>query len=190
MKRFTNFVKRNWWPISAMIFCPCHLPLSIGGLLAITAGTSVGAYLTAHYASIESTLAVLFSFYFVVAFLIWALRGPRAAEGAACSINTDGTARPAGFSVKQILGWGLGSALIMPTLVLAGVIVRDDLPGKIVAGARDFDMSNSGFIWLISISTIVMIPVMVVWIAWMWVMWSRVDESDEPEKWEYEYEYE
>ena len=188
MKRFTNFVKRNWWPISAMIFCPCHLPLSIGGLLAITAGTSVGAYLTAHYASIESTLAVLFSFYFVIAFMIWAVRGPKAEEGAACAVNSSRKPSQTGFSTKQIISWGLGSALIMPTLVLAGVIIRDDLPRKIMEGARDFDMANSGFIWLISISTVVMIPVMVVWIAWMWVMWTRSDATAEPEKWEYEYE--
>jgi hypothetical protein len=155
----------------------------------LTAGTGVGAFLTAHYTSIESTLAILFSFYFVVAFMIWAVRGPRAANQAvACTVNARGETRPTGFSNKQIIAWGIGSALIMPTLVLAGVVIRDDLPSKIIAGARDFDMANSGFIWLISISTIVMIPIMVVWIAWMWVMWTRSEGSAEPEKWEYEYD--
>lgn len=186
MKTFTNFVKRNWWPISAILFCPCHLPLTVGGLTALTGGTSFGTYLLVHYTSIESTLAVLFSFYFVVAFMIWAVRGPQ--EAAACKVDARGNAVPKGFTTQQIIVWGLGSALIMPMLVLAGFIVREDLPGQLMAAIHEFDMANSGFIWLISISTVVMIPVMVVWIAWMWVMWTHSDGSAEPEKWEYEYE--
>ncbi|MEI2613147.1 MAG: hypothetical protein V9G20_31290 [Candidatus Promineifilaceae bacterium] len=189
MNQLTSYIRKNWWPISAILFCPCHLPLSMGAIVGLTAGTSVGALLTTHYASIESTLAVAFSFYFVMAFMIWAVRGPRTQTGeAVCVIDANGNLRRAGFSTKQIIIWGIGSALLMPILVLAGFLIKDDLLGKIMTGAEGFDMANSGFIWLISISTIVMIPVMVVWIAWMWAMWSRTDVTAEPQEWEYEYE--
>jgi hypothetical protein len=190
MNKVSGMIKKNWWPISAILFCPCHLPLTMGILVALTAGTSFGAYLTANYTALESSTAVLFSFYFVIAFLIWAIRGPSSESKEGCELDTNGNPVRKGFSTKEILFWGIGSALLMPTLVLAGLFVRDDLLGKFIGSAAYFDISNSGFIWLISISTIVMIPVMVVWIAWMYVMWSKTEVSaeDQPEEWAYDYD--
>jgi len=188
MKRFSAFIKKYWWPISAILFCPCHLPLSMGGLLALTAGTGIGALFAAYYSTIESVLAVTFSFYFVIAFLIWIVRAPR--KEANCPVDTRRSGQPQGLSTKQIVSWGTGSALLMPMLILAAFVTREGTLDKIIAGARDFDYANSGFIWLVSISAIVMIPVMVVWIVWMWIMWRRPDAASKPEKQGYEYDYE
>ena len=48
---------------------------------------------------------------------------------------------------------------------------------------------NSGFIWLISLSTVVMIPVMLIWLVWLWLAWSKSDLSNaEGDNWSYEYE--
>ncbi len=182
-------LRENFWPISAILFCPCHLPLSMGLLVSITAGTTFGAYLASHYASLEASMAVIFSLYFVVAFLIWAVRGPQASKGEACAFDEHGNPVRAGLSTKQIIMWGLVTALAMPLLITASLFVRQDLIGQIVAGMQGMDLSNSGFIWLISISTIVMIPVMLVWIIWMWVTWSKAENKDaKQEHWNYEYE--
>lgn len=77
MQKFWTALKQNFWPISALIFCPCHLPLSMAAIASLTAGTVVGGFISTHYSSIETVLAVAFSFYFVLAFMIWVVRGPQ-----------------------------------------------------------------------------------------------------------------
>ena len=36
------------WMIGAFIFCPCHLPITLGALALLLGGTAVGALLAAH----------------------------------------------------------------------------------------------------------------------------------------------
>ena len=36
------------WMIGAFIFCPCHLPITLGALALLLGGTAVGALLRAH----------------------------------------------------------------------------------------------------------------------------------------------
>lgn len=181
-----TFMKRHFWPLSAMIFCPCHLPLSMAGVASLTAGTVIGTFISAHYSTIESILAVTFSFYFVLAFMIWAVRGPQHVKGAACPVGEDGRPLVWGLSTKQIILNGVIGMFVIPLLVTASLFVRDDLLGEFMAAARTVEL-NSGLIWLISITTVVMIPVMVVWLVWMWSAWTNHD-PDLKEDWHYEYE--
>ncbi len=190
MNKFKEKLKKNWWPISAMIFCPCHLPLSMGIIVFLTAGTTVGTYLSQNYSAIESVLAVTFSFYFVIAFMIWAVRGPQMAEGQVCIVDENGRQQVEGLTTKQIVMWGILGMFTMPLLISASLLVRNDILGDVITTMRSIDVANSGMIWLISISTIVMIPVMIIWIAWMWITWTRVDHNtaETAEDWQYEYE--
>lgn len=181
-----TFLKQNFWPISAMIFCPCHLPLSMSAVAALTAGTFIGSWVSAYYNTIESVLAVTFSFYFVVAFMIWAVRGPKRGQGVACQLDENGRPQLNGLSTRQIISYGLIGMLIIPLLVTASLFVREDLIGNFIAAARTVEL-NSGLIWLICIAVVVMIPVMVIWLVWMWVAWTNADPSIS-EDWKYEYE--
>ena len=67
MQKFLKSLKENFWPISAIFLCPCHLPLTMNFVATMTAGTVVGSYFAAHYSAIETVLAVPFSVSFVVA---------------------------------------------------------------------------------------------------------------------------
>ena len=41
---------KGWFArVIALIFCPCHLPLTFPFLLVLTAGTSLGAWLSRNY---------------------------------------------------------------------------------------------------------------------------------------------
>ena len=187
MDDIKSFVKQHYWPISAMIFCPCHLPLSMSFLASITAETFLGALISTYYSTIESVLAVAFSFYFLLAFMIWAVRGPQQAKRAACTYDEYGRLQPPGLSTRQIIIWGVIGMLFMPLLITASFFARNDLLSDFVAAAEAIDWTNSGLIWLLSISVVVMIPVMVIWLVWMWVAWTRTD-PDQVEQWHYEYE--
>ncbi len=186
-KLWTTF-KQNFWPISALIFCPCHLPLSMAAVASLTAGTVVGSFITAYYGSIETVLAVAFSFYFVLAFMIWVVRGPQKQAGAVCAIDAKGQPRPNGLTTQQIVVWGIIGMFIMPALIAISIFARQDFAdvAEIFANGPGW---NSGLIWLISLSTVVMIPVMVIWLVWMWLAWSKTDFSKvDSESWGYEYE--
>lgn len=181
-----EFLKRHFWPISAIVFCPCHLPLTMSGVALVTSGTAFGSLVTAYYGPIESVLAILFSCYFVLAFMIWAVRGPQKAKGAACLLDDNGQPVLSGLTTRQIISWGVVGMLTMPFLVTASLFVRTDLISEFVSAAQQVEF-NSGLIWLLSISTLVMIPVMVIWLVWMWIAWTNVD-PDLVEDWQYEYE--
>jgi hypothetical protein len=164
----------------------------MAAVASLTAGTALGAYISINYSSIETVLAVAFSFYFVLAFMIWIVRGPAPKEGAACAIDKRGNRQVTGLSTKQIIGWGLVGILTMPVLIAASTFSKKNyfVDGLIEILTVNSEAS-SGFIWLISLSTVVMIPVMVIWLVWMWLAWSKrnVSQSDQ-EQWNYEYEYE
>ncbi|MCE7989456.1 MAG: hypothetical protein DYG89_50535 [Caldilinea sp. CFX5] len=181
-----TFFRQHFWPLSAMIFCPCHLPLSMAGVAWLTAGTFVGGFVSTYYSTIESVLAIAFSFYFVLAFMIWAVRGPQKVKGAACPVDAQGRPQIWGLSTRQIVITGFIGMFVIPLLVTASLFVREDLIGQFMAAARTVEL-NSGFIWLISITTVVMIPVMVIWLVWMWIAWNNAD-PDLKEDWKYEYE--
>jgi hypothetical protein len=182
--------KQNYWPISAILFCPCHLPLTMTAVASLTAGTFVGAFITAHYSTIESTLAVAFSFYFVVAFMIWVVRGPKQMAGTACVIDAAGNKKLSGLSTKNIVVWGIIGMFIVPALVSVSVFTEQDFFDKGVMQTLAANMQyNSGLIWLVSITVVVMIPVMVIWLAWLWLAWAKTDRSDPGlENWGYDYE--
>ncbi len=189
-QKFWMALKQNFWPISALIFCPCHLPLSMSAVAGLTAGTVVGSFIAANYGTIETVLAVAFSFYFVLAFMIWVVRGPRPVKGAACVIDLKGQARPTGLSTQQIIVWGVIGMLMMPALVSLSLFTRKNtLDQSIIQSLIANVEVNSGLIWLISLATVVMIPVMVIWLVWMWLAWAKRDGSRvDQENWGYEYE--
>ncbi len=189
MENIKTALKQNFWPISAILFCPCHLPLSMGALVSLTASTTFGAYIAANYTAIESGVAIVFSFYFVIAFMIWAVRGPQVANGQVCAVDEAGQLKKAGLSTKQIVGWGTIGMFTMPALIAASLFVREDVVGEVIRTAQSMDLANSGMIWLISISTLVMIPVTIIWLAWMWITWSgTTPEANSSEHWQYEYD--
>jgi len=162
----------------------------MGFVASLTAGTVVGTYITANYNSLESSLAIVFSFYFVVAFMIWVVRGPQDPEGASCAITPGEQKRLAGLSTKQIITWGIIGMLAMPALVSIGLFTEKELISTNMFNTIITTMDyNSGLIWLISIATVVMIPVMVVWLVWLWIAWAKTDPSQmDSDQWSYEYE--
>jgi len=190
MAKLWQKLKDNFWPISALIFCPCHLPLTMGAFASLTAGTAMGAWISTHYSSIETVLAVTFSFYFVLAFMIWVVRGPKQREGAVCVIDARGNKRPSGMSTRQIVTWGAIGMFTTPALVSISFFTRQSnrTIGALSSVVRNFDY-NSGFIWLVSIAVVVMIPVMVIWLVWLWQAWVKTDRSQPGlDDWGYEYE--
>ncbi len=190
IQNFLRSLKQQFWPISALIFCPCHLPLSMSAIASLTAGTTIGAFISTYYSSIETVLAVAFSFYFVLAFMIWVVRGPRPAEGAVCAVDAKGNRRLSGLSTRQIIVWGVIGMFTMPALVAISVFTRQEFFNETVTQIVALDtVFTSGFVWLISLATVVMIPVMVIWLVWMWLAWSKADFSQaDPEHWSYEYD--
>lgn len=190
MQKLLSGIKQNFWPISALIFCPCHLPLTMALVASLTAGTAIGAYISTYYSSIETILAVVFSFYFVLAFMIWIVRGPAPQEGAACSIDKKSNQQVGGLSTKQIVVYGLIGLFTMPALVAISGFAKRDYFVETINQIFTFNpAANSGFIWLISLSTVVMIPVMVIWLVWLWLAWIKTDRSQaEPDTWTYEFE--
>ncbi len=190
MSNFFTAIKQNFWPVSALIFCPCHLPLTMAAVASLTAGTALGGYISTYYSSIETVLAVAFSFYFVLAFMIWVVRGPAPKEGAACKIENRGNQQVGGLSTKQIVVWGVIGMFTMPALVAVSAFTKQKYFVETVNQIFTINPAiNSGFIWLISLSTVVMIPVMVIWLVWLWLAWSKTDVSRvDGDNWSYEYE--
>ena len=194
MNNLWQNLKQHYWPISAIIFCPCHLPLTMGAVASLTAGSFIGVFISAHYHAIESTLAVAFSFYFVLAFMIWVVRGPRkSGKAAACGLDlkTKDRREPDGLSTKQIVVWGVIGTFSMPALVSISLFTRqasvDHKTLQLIAANMEY---SSGLIWLISLATVVMIPVMVIWLVWLWLAWAKTDrtQADLEAHWDYEYE--
>lgn len=190
MSNLRQNLKQHFWPISAILFCPCHLPLTMQFVATITAGTALGSLISAYYSPVETVLAITFSFYFVLAFLMWVVRGPKQREGQACLIDADGNRRLSGLSTAQILTWGIIGMLLVPALVTISYFTREDPVGDTIFQTALANVGlNSGFIWLLSITLVVMIPVMLVWLVWLWLAWSKTDMTDPTlDDWKYEYE--
>lgn len=190
MQKFTKSLKDNFWPVSAIFFCPCHLPLTMNFVAMLTAGTAVGSYFAAHFSAIETVLAVTFSFYFVVAFLIWMVRGPKQRKGAACVVDPEGNKRLSGLSTKQIIIWGVIAMLITPMLTSVSLFTNQDMMHQTALRQAIATIEyNSGLIWLTSLALVVMIPVMIVWLAWLWLAWAHMDLSRyDLGEWTYEFD--
>jgi hypothetical protein len=138
-----------------------------------------------------TVLAVVFSFYFVLAFMIWIVRGPAPKQaGAACAIDKNGRLQVRGLSTRQIIVWGIIGMFVMPALIAISTFTKQNyFIGNLAEILTANSEVSSGFIWLISLSTVVMIPVMIIWLVWMWLAWSKRDVSNpDPEPWSYEYE--
>lgn len=190
MQNVWQTLKRNYWPISAMIFCPCHLPLTMNAVASLTAGTYLGSRFMANYSSIETVLAVVFSLYFVMAFMIWMVRGPKQREGAVCVIDDHGNKRLSGLSTKQIVIWGVIGILVTPTLTSVSLFTDQDLIHQTALRQAIATMEyNSGLIWLTSLALVVMIPVMIIWLVWLWLAWTKIDPTRyDLGEWTYEFD--
>ncbi|MCB0168449.1 MAG: hypothetical protein KDI79_29745 [Anaerolineae bacterium] len=186
MKTVLNYIKRNFWPISAIAFGPWHAGLMLLMVSGLTAGTALGDYIEANYTSIKSILVVIFSLYFMVAFMMWVVHRPKPEKK-----ELPGQRKEIiGLSLPQIIGWGIVGILTIPLLMAVSVFSYLDHFKDTLAYIISMDAAvNAGFIWLISIAALVMVPITVVWLAWMWLAWNRSEYSDlERDSWSYEYE--
>lgn len=187
MQSFLSLLKQKFWPISAILFGPWHAPLMLSAVAGLTAGTALGDLIATNYDSIKSVLVILFSIYFMIAFMMWVVHRPEQAKGERTKASYE---EIIGLSTKQIIGWGLVGMVMIPALVGLSVFANREYFLDTIQYIVSQDAAvNSGFIWLISISTLVMVPIMVIWLVWMWLAWSKSDYSQvEAESWNYEYE--
>lgn len=84
------------WVMGSFVLCPCHLPLTLGLLATVTAGTTFGALLHAHIVVAGVVITTVW------AFGLWRglglLRQP-----AACAAG--GASRRRGQWVREFFGW-------------------------------------------------------------------------------------
>jgi heme/copper-type cytochrome/quinol oxidase subunit 2 len=77
----------------------------------------------------------------------------------------------------------------VPALAVISVVAQQaDVVDALNHFVRQQSAVNSGFIWLISISVVIMVPTMVIWLVWMWRAWSSAKRTDEVPSWGYEYD--
>ena len=178
-----TFVKRQFWPISALVFGPWHASLCVWAISRLTSGTALGTYLAAHESAVKPIVVVIFSLYFTLALMMW-VAGKRAA-------SRDAEAQQAlGLSGGQIVGWGLLGILTIPIFIWFSAIEQRAYLVETFHHIFGRDPSaNLGLIWLISIAMLIMMPTMVVWLVWMWRAWAKTDRSRMGvDDWDYEYE--
>lgn len=77
MKTVLSYTKRNFWPISAIVFGPWHAGLVLLMLSGLTSGTVLGDFISTNYTSLKSIFIVTFSLYFMVAFMMWVVHRPK-----------------------------------------------------------------------------------------------------------------
>lgn len=186
MKTVLGYIKRNFWPISSIVFGPWHAGLMLMLVAGVTSGTILGDYIAANYDSIKSILVVTFSLYFMVAFMMWVVHRPKPEKKEVSGQRKE----IIGLSVAQILGWGVVGIVAVPLLMAISVYSYWEYFSETIAYILSLDAAmNAGFIWLISIAALVMTPVTVIWLAWMWLAWNRAEYADlDMENWSYEYE--
>jgi hypothetical protein len=190
MRKPFAVIQQWFWPLSALVFGPWHAPLLLSAVSRLTAGTVIGSAIVTHYNTLKSILVVTFSLYFVLAFMIWVVGKRRPANGPGDEPGVTESGQILGLSTKQIIGWGLVGMVIVPVLVSVSVLTHQAYYVATFKQIFSLDPSmNAGFIWLVSISTLIMIPTMVIWLVWMWRAWAKTDRS-QPElgSWDYEYE--
>lgn len=72
MTNATSFVKQHWLLLSAVVLCPCHLPITLSLIAALAGGTTVGALLRGEQRLwIEAGLAGILSVYMLGAISFW-----------------------------------------------------------------------------------------------------------------------
>lgn len=189
MAKPSSVFKGKFWAISALLFGPWHAPMMLSAVSSLTTGTTLGIFISAHYNGMKSVLVVVFSLYFVLAFMMWVVGRRPADRTHNASGETEGQAVP-GLSIKQIIGWGLMAMGIMPALVAISVLTHRAYFVATFDHVFDLDPAmNAGFIWLISISAVIMIPTMVIWLVWMWRAWSMTDDvRGDTDSWGYEHD--
>ena len=189
MRKLRVVFKDKFWAISALLFGPWHAPLLVALVSRLTAGTAFGTYMSTHYNSIKSICVVVFSFYFVLAFMMWVV-GRRSSRGTRDHTDETGSQAVAGLSIKQIVGWGLIGMSLIPVLVVMSALSNGAYFVETFKHIFALDAAvNAGLIWLISISMVIMVPTMVIWLVWMWRGWSHTDAvRGEASGWGYEYD--
>lgn len=190
MRGLASILKRQFWPISALVFGPWHASLCLWAISRLTAGTAIGAYVTAHDTTIRPILVVVFSLYFMLALMMW-VTGRRAISSQGCEQEIDVDPQSVlGLSGRQILGWGLLGILTIPLFVWISTVGHQAYVVATFHHIFGHEASASlGFIWLMSIAMLIMIPTMVIWLVWMWRAWVKTDRSRVgADDWNYEYE--
>jgi hypothetical protein len=187
-----KFLKNQFWPVSSLAFGPWHAPLFLAMFAGMVQGTALGGLIDTHYTAIKSTLVILFSLYFVVAFMIWIVRGKKPVEQSSRKFDPEYRQQVLGLTTKQIIGWGVVGIITVPLMIVLSAITTHqyfiDTYTQMTANADP--TVNSGLVWLISISVLVMIPVMVIWLVWMWLAWAKAEYAGaDVENWSYDYEY-
>lgn len=182
-----TFLKRQFWPLSALLCGPWSGALLLAAVSHVTAGSQTGTYILTHYATLRLGLVSLFSLYFVLAFMMWMV-----GRNAPATQSTDTAPEPVavGLSTGQILCWGFLGMLLIPATVVLSTFGSQASIMTAVSHLFFFDASTStGFLWLLSISVLIMTPIMVVWLVWMWRTWAahRATQAG-AEPWNYEYE--
>ena len=190
MQTWLQACKGKFWAISAVLFGPWNALLVLSVMTRLSKGTAFASYLVANGDRMKAILVLLFSLYFVLALMMWAV-GRRKPEQRTRG-NRGGAEAEAviGLSLKQIIGWGLLAMATVPALAGISVIMQQaDVVDTLNRFVGQQSAINSGFIWLLSISVIIMIPTMVIWLVWMWRAWSSVKQTeDETASWGYEYD--
>lgn len=190
MRILISIFKRQFWPISALVFAPWHASLALWAVSRLTADTALGVYIAAHDNTIRPIVIVLFSLYFTLAFMMW-VAGKRAASSRVPESWHDADSQHVlGLSGKQILGWGLLGILTIPIFIWISMAGQQSYLVATFEHIFGRDPSaNLGFVWLISIAMLIMIPTMVVWLVWMWRAWAKTDRAQiGADQWDYEYE--
>lgn len=186
MKTVFGYLKRNFWPISSIAFGPWHASLMLSMLAGLTSGTRLGDYILANYTSLKSIFVVIFSLYFMVAFMMWVVHRPKSDKKEVSGRRKE----IIGLSLSQIVSWGVLGILTVPLLMAVSVYSYREYFIETIDYILSLDGAvNAGFVWLISIAALVMTPITVIWLAWMWLAWNRAEYSElEMENWSYEYE--
>lgn len=189
MRIWPQVFKGKFWAISALLFGPWNALLAFAIMSRLGKGTSLESYLLVQGDLIKSVLVVVFSLYFVLALMMWAVGRRRPGQAAHNDIGGDTEDAIIGLSLKQIIGWGLLGMATVPALAIISVVAQQaDVVDALSHFAGQQSAINSGFVWLISISVVIMIPTMVIWLVWMWRAWSRAKQADEAANWGYEYD--
>lgn len=188
MRIWPQALKGKFWAISALLSGPWNALLAFAVMSHLSKGTTLESYLLLKGDLIKSVLVLAFSLYFVLALMMWAVGRRRPVHETHNDAVGGKEDAVIGLSLKQIIGWGLLGMATVPALAVISVVARQ---ADVVDAFNHFvDQSaiNSGFVWLISISVVIMIPTMVIWLVWMWRAWSSTKQTDEAASWGYEYD--
>ena len=190
MQRWLHACKGKFWPLSALLCGPWQAPLVLSVASRLSADTTLGSVIAANYNGIQSVLVLVFSLYFMLAFMMWAVGRRRPTHATHHDMDDVDEQAVMGLSLKQIIGWGCLGMITLPILIVLSALTQQTYfmaTLKHISGQEP--TINPGFIWLLSLSTVIMIPIMVIWLIWMWRAWSNTNDSGQAaENWGYEYD--